>query len=455
MTVPVAHVRLFNLILVEGSFMSKRHQLSLFIFRRDLRLQDNTALISACRDSEQVIPCFILDDQQTQVHDYFSERAFSFMLQSLASLAEEIKEKSGQLYFFKGNSKSVVEKLLVDLPIDAVYVNHDYTPFSIKRDQALKTAVEKQGGLFESFDDLLLQPPELVHKDNGLPYTVFTPFMKRSRQIDVLPTQQNCFDNYYNQPIKTSSADYFSKLLKEHHQSLVIPVGYAGAQALLNKAKQLTEYGNLRDFPALGKTSKLSAHNKFGTISIRSVYHTLRQHLGAGSVLINELYWRDFYHHIAFHFPHVFKGAFQERYNQIAWSKNKKYFARWCDGETGFPIVDAGMRELNETGYMHNRVRMIVASFLVKDLHISWQWGEKYFAQQLIDYDPVVNNGSWQWAASTGCDAQPYFRIFNPALQEKRFDPDGVYIQYWLGDKRFEPMVDHKEASAKAKAMFR
>lgn len=435
--------------------MTKLHQLSLFICRRDIRLEDNTALIEACRDSEQVIPCFIFDSRQIKQNEYFSPRAFAFLLQSLDELDQMLRDKGGRLYYFDGQAETVVGKLLKDHPIDAVYVNRDYTPFSIKRDAAIQKTVEEQGRLFISCDDLLLHAPEEVHKDDGNPYAVYTPFMKRSRQIDVMPAQRNRFENYFSKKIALADNQTFKTLWNNYNTELALPGGREAGKKRLLAIKNLTDYKEKRDFPAIEKTSCLSAHNKFGTVSIREVYWYAAKHLGVGSTFINELYWRDFYSHIAFHFPHVFGKAFQEKYQSLRWSTSQKNFEAWCAGETGFPIVDAGMRQLNETGYMHNRVRMIVASFLTKDLHIDWRWGEKYFAQKLIDYDPAVNNGSWQWAASTGCDAQPYFRIFNPSLQEKRFDPDGEYIQRWLGDDRYEPIVDHKAEVAKAKAMFK
>jgi deoxyribodipyrimidine photo-lyase len=239
--------------------------------------------------------------------------------------------------------------------------------------------------------------------------------------------------------------------------------------------ESLSDYEVQRDYPAQDFTSHLSAHNKFGTVSIREVYHRIRKLFGASHTLISELYWRDFFTHIVYHFPHVMGGAFHEKYNGLKWANREDFFKAWCEGRTGFPIVDAGMRELNTTGHMHNRVRMVVSSFLVKDLHIDWRWGERYFAQQLTDYDPAVNNGNWQWAASTGCDAQPYFRIFNPWKQQQRYDLDCEYIKKWIPALRSlppkdihdlekqrerkpgsypEPIVNHRIASAAAESMF-
>ena len=249
--------------------------------------------------------------------------------------------------------------------------------------------------------------------------------------------------------------------------------GRKNAQKVLNRLADFNDYDTDRDIPAKEATTGLSAHNKFGTVSIREVYHAVTDALGSSHTIIRELYWRDFFSHVAFHFPHIFGHAFHKKYEQLEWENSRKKFKVWCDGKTGFPIVDAGMRQLNVTGFMHNRVRMIVASFLVKDLHIDWRWGEKYFAQNLVDYDPAVNNGNWQWAASTGCDAQPYFRIFNPWIQGKKFDLDCIYIKKWVPELRKysakdihrlekggaldgypEAIVDHSEAKQVAEDMF-
>jgi deoxyribodipyrimidine photo-lyase len=250
--------------------------------------------------------------------------------------------------------------------------------------------------------------------------------------------------------------------------------GRSQALAILNNLNHLQDYANIRDFPALNGTSQLSAHLKFGTCSVREVFYAITKHLGSDHPLQRQLYWRDFFTHIAYHFPQVFGHAFNEKFAALKWSDNKDYFDAWCQGKTGFPIIDAGMRQLNETGDMHNRVRMIVAAFLVKDLDINWRWGERYFAQHLRDYDPCVNNGNWQWAASTGCDAQPYFRIFNPWRQQQKFDPDCQYIFRWVPELRNTPVdaihqwhklhkasdypapiIDHQIASEQSKEKYK
>lgn len=455
---------------------TKPYALSLFIFRRDLRLQDNTALIEALRTSERVIPCFIFDERQIKKNDYFSEKSFAFLLTCLDDLTEQLKKHNAQLYFFSGIAEKVVSTLLKKLPIDAVYFNRDYTPFSRARDEAIDAACKAADRTCHRLGDALLHEPEALLKSDGTPYLVYTPFMKQSRRTPVDTPQRFPNASFYTQPITEADNTVFNTLTKKYQRTLIFPGGRTAGLRILRTLDQFSAYDETRDIPARDATTHLSAHNKFGTLSIREVYNAVRDALGAQHTLINELYWRDFFHHIAYHFPEVFKTAFNPRYRQIAWSRSQKNFTRWCKGETGFPIVDAGMRELNETGFMHNRVRMIVASFLTKDCHIHWQWGERYFAQHLIDYDPAVNNGNWQWAASTGVDAQPYFRIFNPWLQQKKFDPDCVYVKRWLPElehipahtlhNRFhpnapslpnypDPMLDHKRASEKAKALFK
>ncbi|MBW3019977.1 DNA photolyase family protein, partial [Candidatus Woesearchaeota archaeon] len=407
------------------------HNLSLFIFHRDLRLDDNTSLIEALKNSEKVIPCFIFDERQVNKNPYKSNNCLQFMLNSLKDLNDELKKKKSKLYIFHGLTEDVVDKIIKDKKIDAIYSNKDYTPFARKRDETIKKICEKNSIDFVQLDDALINPPGSVLKDDGTPYTVYTPFLRKARQIDVKKPVKNNLSNYYTQKISNEeSSKIFDKILTVNNKNILLNGGIKEAKELLKKSKSLDYYDNNRNFPRLDYTSHLSSHNKFGTISIREIYSSFKDNFQ--EVLINELYWRDFFTHIIYHFPNVLDGAFKNKYNKIKWDNDKKLFQKWCEGKTGFPIVDAGMRELNTTGYMHNRVRMIVASFLVKDLHINWQWGEKYFAQNLIDYDPAVNNGNWQWAASTGCDAQPYFRIFNPWSQQEKFDRDCEYIKKWV-----------------------
>ena len=455
--------------------MSKIYPLTLHIFRRDLRLQDNTALIEALELSESVIPCFIFDKRQIEDNAYKSDNCIQFMLHSLLELDSELKKKNSQLYLFYGIAEEVVAKLLAQLPIKAIFINRDYTPFSRERDKKIAAICRDFNIDFQPYADALLHEPEEIAKPNRQPYTIFTHFFNKSLALHVPAPKNNSAENYYQKPIALEDKAVLPRLLQNNNPSIFVKGGRVEALSLLKKMANLNNYQEIRNIPSKQGTTRLSAHNKFGTLSIREVYATIVKNFGRGHTLINELHWRDFFTHIAFHYPTVFGESFHSKYKNIAWSKNEKHFRAWCEGETGFPIVDAGMRELNTTGYMHNRVRMIVSSFLTKDLHIDWRLGEKYFAQKLVDYDPAVNNGNWQWAASTGCDAQPYFRIFNPWLQQQKFDPDCLYIKQWLpelasiptktihglsnSNEKLTPypsaIVDHATESRKAKIMYK
>lgn len=430
--------------------MRQMYPLALHIFRRDLRLNDNIALIEALKSSQAVIPCFIFDERQIENNAYKSNNCIQFMAHSLQALDTELRKKNSKLYFFYGISEDIIAQLLASLDIRAVFTNRDYTPFSRERDLIIERICHAVNVDFHSCADLLLHEPEEVMKSNHQPYTIFTPFFKKSLQLNVQSPRKNNYKNYYQKPIKFEDKLILKKLLKIDNKNILLKGGRAEALSQLKLIKDLGDYQQIRDFPAIHGTTQLSAHNKFGAISIREFYAEIVKNFGEEHGLIKELYWRDFFTHIAFHYPHVFGESFYKKYDAIRWSQNQKHFTAWCEGLTGFPIVDAGMRELNVTGYMHNRVRMIVASFLTKDLHIDWRWGEKYFAQRLLDYDPAVNNGNWQWAASTGCDAQPYFRIFNPWLQQKKFDQDCIYIKKWIPElASIEPRIIHNLGTGK------
>lgn len=416
--------------------MSKQYARTLFIFRRDLRLDDNIGFAAALMQSQTVIPCFIFDPRQIDPKQpYYSKQAVGFMLESLKDLEGQLTKKMGKLFTFGGRAEEVLAELIAQchkakLPIDAVFVNQDYTPFSKKRDAALERVCKKEHIAFCSFHDSLLHEPNAVLKKNGKPYTLFTPFYKTALQYPIrLP---------HNISFAKTGTLYTGKLpVKQFflkHVSLsksVVRGGSRAAHGLMRHVKDFISYQKTRDIPAI-KTTLLSAHLKFGTVSVRHVYAQMALHLGALHPLTRQLFWRDFYTQVVWHFPHVLGHPYHKKFERLGWSSNKKLFERWCLGLTGVPLVDAGMRELNATGFMHNRVRMLTASFLIKDLHIDWREGERYFAQKLVDYDPAVNNGNWQWVASTGADSQPYFRIFNPWLQQKKFDRDCVYIKKWV-----------------------
>jgi deoxyribodipyrimidine photo-lyase len=424
--------------------MPLKYNRALHIFRRDLRLDDNTALNAALASAKEVVTCFIFNNQQVAAHPYRSANGLAFMIESLEGLSTEIKNAGGKLLMLHGAHHEVVERLVKDLDIDSVFFNMDYTPFSRTRDAAIFDICKKLGVHCAHYSDALLVEPSEFGKDDGKPYTVYTPFFKKASKLAVAKpikrSQGTLSDPHYKGP-QATPRDFWPTTSAAQRVS---HGGRSNALAILETIGSFTKYEDERNLPAVRGTTLLAPHNKFGTVSIREVYHAVASTLGASHTLIRELYWRDFFTHIAWHFPRVFGHAFHKQYDAIRWSDDEQLFSAWCEGRTGLPIVDAGMRELVATGFMHNRVRMIVASFLVKDLHISWQRGEQFFAQHLTDYDPAVNNGSWQWAASTGCDAQPYFRIFNPWLQQKRFDPECIYIKKWVPElQQLRPSYIH------------
>ena len=449
-----------------------RYQKTLFIFRRDLRLEDNTALIAALENSASVIPCFIVDPRQVGDQPYRSDTCLEFMSESLQDLDQQLKAAGSCLYLFEGKAGSVVEELIKVERIEAVYFNQDYTPFSRTRDEQIAKRCMQANIPLVTFHDVMLNPPQAVLKNDGGVYTVYTPYCRKAMTLPVAEPRVNRLKNYYQGTIKLQNRSFLDTRLKKVG---LYPGGRQAARKILQDMSLFKNYQQERDLPHLQATSKLSPHHKFGTVSIREVYHAVRKALGVDHTLIRELYWRDFFTQIGYHFPHVLGQSFHKKFDAVKWEQHQKLFETWCEGRTGFPIVDAGMRELNETGFMHNRVRMITASFLIKDLHIDWRLGEKYFATKLVDYDPLVNNGNWQWVASTGCDAQPYFRVFNPWLQQEKFDPQALYIRRWIPELRSvslkdihhrdktgsqikdypSPIVWHDEEKAKALRMYK
>lgn len=458
--------------------MKKLFQKTLFIFRRDLRLEDNTGLIFALEASETVIPCFIFIPEQLENNPYRGDASVRFMIESLQDLDEQLRERGSRLYFFQGSPTKIIKKCIDELEVEALFANRDYTPYSIQRDKEIEILCNSHQIPFQTFDDALLHPPEETLKKDGKPYSIFTPYFHNASKGFVAPPTSNRATHYFQGTIPfEEKRSILSDLLPKGPNRNRFRGGRTEALKILKNLKIHADYGKTRDFPARDSSTHLSAYLKFTVCSPREVYAAICQQLGEHHDLIRSLYWRDFFTAIGFFFPHVFQGAFHPEFNRVKWSHDKEAFHRWSKGTTGFPIVDAGMRELHETGFMQNRVRMITASFLVKDLHIDWREGEKYFAQTLIDYDPAVNNGNWQWVASTGCDAQPYFRIFNPWNQQKKFDADCEYIKKWipeleglpskvihewhlpihrdLGLPYPSPMLDHSKEAKKALHFYR
>ncbi len=384
-----------------------------FIFRRDLRTRDNTGLMRASQECEEVVPTFILDPRQLENNPYRSEFAVNFMLDSLTYLDEELRELGSKLHVLRG----VAEEVVAHMDVDRVYVNEDYTPFSIRRDVEMSKVKP-----MTSTEDLLLTPKESFLK-NGKPYSVFTRFYLDVKGIPV------------RRPLGTPKG-----LVEDHYPGVeTLPRGEPSMarewRDYLERASR-TDYSK-RNYPYLDTTTRLSPFLKFGVVSVREVYHAV------GEQIRRQLYWRDFYTLLAYYNPHVFSGAYKREFDQVKWENDPEKFKLWCQGMTGFPFVDAGMRELNSTGFMHNRTRMVTASFLTKVLHVDWRWGERYFASKLVDYDPSVNNGNWQWVASTGTDYM--FRVFNPWLQSKKFDPEAQYVKKWVPELReVPPQVIHE-----------
>ena len=369
---------------------SKKYRKSLFLFRRDLRLEDNTGLINACKHSEQVIPAFFFyNDLLDPSGQKFRPNLIQFMYQSLLDLSGQLEKKGSSLNVIYGKSLfNEFERIIKNNEIDAVFVNEDYTPYAKRRDNGLVRICKKYDINFHSsFDYLLTRPGDVLTKDEK-PYRVFTPFFRAASVREIKNPEKNNFSNITSLD-STKDLTPLSKLFEENKQL----AQKGGRKEALKRAKainKLSNYTEIRDFPSLDGTTCLSAHLKFGTISAREVYWQVKRLLGPQSQLITELFWRDFYSHLSHFYPYVFGNSFNKKYDRISWENDTDKFKAWCEGKTGFPIVDAGMRQMNTTGWMHNRVRMIVASFLTKDLHVDWRWGEKYFASKLVDYDPII-----------------------------------------------------------------
>ena len=414
-----------------------------FWFRRDLRLNDNAGLYQALKSGYKVLPLFIFDkDILDKLEDKDDARVI-FIYNTLVNIKTELENQNSSLLIKYGNPEQVWNQVLTDYHIKAVYTNHDYEPYAQKRDEALNQTFSSKNIPFYTFKDQCIFEKSEVVKDDGSPYVVFTPYKRK------------WLDKLNNSPIQIyHTHEYFSQFVSI--KPLEIPslndMGFEESTLAIpdqTYKHALKNYAEDRDFPAKDATSRISLHLRFGTISIRELVKEAQNQ--KSEVWLSELIWRDFYFSILYHFPHSATASFRKEYDQIKWRNNEKEFDAWCNGKTGYPIVDAGMRELNQTGFMHNRVRMIVASFLTKHLLIDWRWGERYFARKLLDFELSSNVGGWQWAAGSGVDAAPYFRIFNPYEQVKKFDKDLKYIKKWVPEfsdpfKYPKPIVDHKLA---------
>jgi len=419
-------------------------KVSIFWFRRDLRLEDNIALYESISTKSNVLPIFIFDDNILNELPNDDPRV-NFIYQTLFDINLVLQKNNTSLLILKGKLEDVWNKLIQNYTIESVFINKDYEPYAIKRDQKLGEVLNANGIELHSFKDQVVFEESEVVKANGEPYTVFTPFKRKWLSL-------------YN-PLTLKPKITFENF---HQENYPFPkkeeLGFKSSSIHVKdfKLSGVSTYAETRNFPILDSTSYLGPHLRFGTIGVRQIIAELDP---SNEVFLSELIWREFFMQILFHFPKVVIGNFRPKYDGIKWRNKEEDFDKWCRGETGYPMVDAGMRQLNETGYMHNRVRMVTAGFLCKHLLIDWRLGEAYFAKKLLDFELSSNNGNWQWAAGTGCDAAPYFRIFNPIEQLKKFDKSEGYIKKWiseLGTANYpEPMVEHKFARTRALEQYK
>ena len=416
---------------------------NIFWFRRDLRLDDNAGLYHALKIGIPVVPIFIFDTGILDKLDNKIDRRVEFIHSTLREIQEQLTAMGTSLEVYFGKPIDIFKNLISKYAVSAVFTNHDYEPPARERDEAIACLLKDGGIPFHTYKDQVIFEKDEVIKDDGKPYTVFTPYSRKWKamlteiQLKPYPVKKYLYNFYKQEPRQIPSLESIG----------FKAAGISFPSKTLNR-DLLAHYQQQRDFPGIAGTSKLGVHLRFGTISCRALAVKAKE---LSVVYLNELIWRDFYHMILWHFPGVGKGrAFKPQYDNIEWRKDEGEFGRWCNGQTGYLIVDAGMRELNTTGFMHNRVRMIVASFLSKHLLLDWRLGEAYFAEKLLDFDLAANNGGWQWAAGSGCDAAPYFRIFNPYLQTKKFDPELKYIKKWVPEfLEFDypkPIVEHEVA---------
>jgi deoxyribodipyrimidine photo-lyase len=425
-------------------------KLSLFWFRRDLRLHDNHGLYQALTQSAAVLPIFIFDKDILEGLKDKADKRVVFIHHTLSGIQEALQAEGSSLHILHDTPLLAFEKLTKDFDITAVYTNHDYEPYAIARDKDISQFLATKNIPFITFKDQVVFERADVVKGDGSPYTIFTPFSKiwkekynADRKVRY-PSEKHLSNLYTTKPFPLPSL----KQLGFEDVPLDIP-------STTPDKGIIQHYDETRNLPYVNGTSKMSVHLRFGTVSVRELAAMASKW---NDQWLNELIWREFFMMILWHFPQVVTESFKAKYDRIQWRNNEAEFKKWCEGKTGYPMVDAGMRELNETGLMHNRVRMVVASFLTKHLLIDWRWGEAYFAEKLLDYEFSSNNGNWQWAAGCGCDAAPYFRVFNPYEQQKKFDPDMIYIRKWIKDYRpgyLDPIVEHDFARKRVLDVFK
>ena len=425
---------------------------NIFWFRRDLRLHDNAGLYYALKEAKPLIPIFIFDREILDKLEDKADRRVEFIHAAILEIQQQLIKLQSSLEVFYGFPADIFKALLTNYQIKKVFTNHDYEPYAKKRDGEIENLLKQENISFYTYKDQVIFERNEILKDNKEPYTVFTPYSRKWKStlndffLSSYPTEK-----YFNSFFKTDSKQIIS-LESMHFQKVNYPFPSKDL-----KDEIIKKYGQTRDFPGLENgTSRLGVHLRFGTVSIRLIARIAQS---LNETYFNELIWREFYQMILWHFPKVGEGyAFKPEFEKVEWRNNEEEFEKWCTGMTGYPIVDAGMRELNATGFMHNRVRMVTASFLIKHLLIDWRWGESDFAQKLLDYDLASNNGGWQWSAGSGCDSAPYFRIFNPHLQAIKFDKDLTYIKKWipeLNELTYPlPIIEHDFARKRALEVF-
>jgi deoxyribodipyrimidine photo-lyase len=434
-----------------------KNDVSIFWHRRDLRNNDNTGLYYSLKNEKNVLPIFIFDSEILDKLKNKEDKRVSFIYNCIEQLKDNYKKNGSDIAVYFGKPIDIFNEISRKYKIKNVYTNYDYEPYAISRDSQIKDFLSSMNMEIHFYKDQTILDKDEVIKEDGKPYTVYTPYMKKYKSI-LKPehySEKNC-------------EKYFANLQKELNFDLleIEEMGFNKVEFEV-PSKQVSKsliknYHNTRDFPYINGTSKISVHLRFGTISIRELFRicfSILEEEKNGDKYLNELIWRDFYMMILHHFPNVVTSAFKSKYDEIKWVNNEEHFKMWCEGKTGYPLVDAGMRQLNETGYMHNRVRMVVASFLTKHLLIDWRWGEQYFAEKLLDFELSSNNGGWQWASGSGCDAAPYFRVFNPELQRQKFDPDNIYIRKWVKELDTfnypKPIIEHKIARDRAIKIYK
>lgn len=427
-----------------------KESISICWFRRDLRIHDNNAFFQALNGENSVLPLFIYDSDILDNLPNKEDARLAFIHEQLVSLNKILTKNGSSVYTSYGKPLEVFEKLSKEFDIKTIYCNKDYEPYARQRDAEILAFAERNQIKFLSYKDQVIFEESEIMKADGKPYTIYTPYSKIWKQ------------KFFSQEIpKFASQDVLSNLVQNNEFPFLNleDIGFKNIESGIEKPSIdksiIKDYHNTRNIPSIEGTTRLSIHLRFGTVSVRELAKITQD---LNETWLNELIWREFFMMILFHFPNVMTQSFKPKYDRIEWRNNEEEFAAWCSGNTGYPIVDAGMRQLNKTGWMHNRVRMVVASFLIKHLLIDWRWGEAYFAEKLLDYDLSANNGNWQWAAGSGCDSAPYFRIFNPTLQTKRFDPKLEYIRKWIPnyDSQILPeIVEHQFARERVLQTFK